>query len=91
MATPIFGGEIACAYVMFLFYTQMVFVLEQLIQITSSPPQTPHERMFQDTFKDLIRESIEALKCPYEYLEPIEAIQKLTQLYQVCFFIFNYL
>jgi len=34
----------------FFFFLQLVFILEQLHAITSVPPETPHEKWFQEKF-----------------------------------------
>lgn len=71
----------------------MVFVLDQLIEITSATPETPHEKNFQDSFKDLIASAKQALVSPPDYQEPMESITKLKQLHQVsgCSFFLNLL
>ncbi|KAK3583612.1 hypothetical protein CHS0354_039435 [Potamilus streckersoni] len=42
-----------------------VYTMEKLAEITSQPPETPHEKWFQDTYGELIKNALEKLKKPF--------------------------
>ncbi|KAI5633295.1 serine/threonine-protein kinase smg-1 domain-containing protein [Phthorimaea operculella] len=58
----------------------VVYVLEQLHQVTSAKPETPHEVAFQTKFHNLIVEVIEKLKNPTNPEKPTESWAPLKQL-----------
>ncbi|XP_058811557.1 serine/threonine-protein kinase Smg1 [Topomyia yanbarensis] len=50
----------------------LVFVLEQLYEMTSRPSQTAHEKHFQDRYLKYINAMIEKLKEPLDFKKPTE-------------------
>ncbi|XP_041987435.1 serine/threonine-protein kinase SMG1 [Aricia agestis] len=63
-----------------IIFEPIVFVLEQLNQITSAKPETPHEAAFQARFKDAIAEVIDKIKNPANPEKPQESWAPLKQL-----------
>lgn len=63
-----------------IIFEPIVFVLEQLNQITSAPPETPHETAFQAKFQDIIIDVIDNLKNPANPEKPQESWAPLKQL-----------
>lgn len=63
----------------------IIFVLEQLREVTSAEPETPHEKMFKEKFSDEIDNVITKLKQPehpekpHESLIPLKGLQKKFQ------------
>ena len=43
---------------------QTLYTMERLHDISSQPPQTPHEEWFQDTYGELIEEALGRLRDP---------------------------
>lgn len=62
---------------------QLLFVLEQLANITSTPPETPNEHNFNDTYGSLISSALHTLREPESYFDPQAALSGLRQLHQV--------
>ncbi|CAK1544820.1 unnamed protein product [Leptosia nina] len=62
-----------------IIFEPIVFVLEQLQQITSVKPETPHETMFQTKFQPSILEVIDKLKNPANPDKPQESWAPLKQ------------
>ncbi|XP_047110312.1 serine/threonine-protein kinase SMG1 [Schistocerca piceifrons] len=58
----------------------LVFVLEQLHSITSVPPETPHERWFQEKFGKHISAALTSLKEPSNPRRPNESWAPMKQL-----------
>lgn len=58
----------------------IVFILEQLHAITSQEPETPHEKVFQERYLELINEVLEKLKNPDNPHKPQESWQSLKML-----------
>nr|NVI76416.1 no-on-and-no-off transient C [Cucujiformia] len=58
----------------------VIFILEQLREITSIEAETPHEQMFQEKFSTEIDEVILKLKQPDSPDKPQEALQPLKSL-----------
>ncbi|XP_030753715.1 serine/threonine-protein kinase SMG1 [Sitophilus oryzae] len=58
----------------------IVFVLEQLHDVTSVEPETPHEKHFQEKYMDDIKEVIEKLKNPDSPERPQDSLAPLKQL-----------
>lgn len=58
----------------------IVFILENLLAITSVAPETPHERYFQDKFGDQIDEVMKKLTDPKNPGKPQDAGMSLKQL-----------
>lgn len=65
-------------------FFQLLFVLDQLADITSATPETPHERHFHETYGSLISSALCSLREPESYFEPQAALSGLRQLHQVC-------
>ncbi|XP_072947723.1 serine/threonine-protein kinase SMG1 [Epargyreus clarus] len=63
-----------------IIFDPVVFVLEQLYQITSAKPETPHETAFQHKFQHLIMDVIDKLKNPANPEKPQESWAPLKQL-----------
>ncbi|CAK1585847.1 unnamed protein product [Parnassius mnemosyne] len=63
-----------------IIFEPIVFVLEQLHQITSAKPETPHETAFQTKFQALITDVIDKLKNPTNPEKPQESWTSLKQL-----------
>lgn len=63
-----------------IIFEPIVFVLEQLNQITSAKPETPHEKAFQNKFQNLINDVIDKLKNPANPEKPQESWTPLKQL-----------
>lgn len=63
----------------------IIFVLEQLNDVTSVEPETPHEKQFQERYAAVIKEVLEKLKNPehpekpQESWQPLKALQKIFQ------------
>lgn len=62
---------------------QLLFVLDQLADITSTTPETPHEQHFQDTYGSQISAALSCLREPESYFDPQSALLGLRQLHQV--------
>jgi PI-3-kinase-related kinase SMG-1 len=58
----------------------IVFVLEQLEEVTSAEAETPHEKDFQEKYLDEIRQVITKLKNPENADKPQESLQPLKTL-----------
>ncbi|PNF25697.1 hypothetical protein B7P43_G16148, partial [Cryptotermes secundus] len=58
----------------------LVFILEQLHAITSVPPETPHEKWFQEKFGEYITDALHKLKTSWNPRRPQESWQPLKQL-----------
>lgn len=63
-----------------IIFEPLVYVLEQLHQITSAKPETPHEVAFQNRFQSLIVDVIDKLKNPSNPEKPQESWAPLKQL-----------
>lgn len=63
-----------------IIFEPIVFVLEQLQQMTSAKPETPHEVSFQTKFESLIIDVIDKLKNPANPEKPQESWAPLKQL-----------
>lgn len=63
-----------------IIFEPIVFVIEQLNQITSVKPETPHEMAFQGRFQFLISDVIDKLKNPPNPEKPQESWAPLKQL-----------
>ncbi|CAH0398945.1 unnamed protein product [Chilo suppressalis] len=63
-----------------IIFEPIVYVLEQLDNITSAKPETPHETSFQNKFKSLIKDVIDKLKNPGNPEKPQESWAPLKQL-----------
>ncbi|KAM3958581.1 LOW QUALITY PROTEIN: serine/threonine-protein kinase Smg1 [Aphomia sociella] len=63
-----------------IIFEPIVFVLENLDQITSAKPETPHETAFQNKFQSLIKDVIDKLKNPSNPEKPQESWAPLKQL-----------
>ncbi|CAB3222044.1 unnamed protein product [Arctia plantaginis] len=63
-----------------IIFEPIVFVLEQLHQVTSANPETPHEVSFQTKFQSLIVDVIDKLKNPANPDKPQESWTPLKQL-----------
>lgn len=63
-----------------IIFEPVVFVLEQINQITSAKPETPHEIAFQSKFEGLINDVIDKLKNPVNPEKPQESWAPLKQL-----------
>lgn len=58
----------------------IIFVLEQLNDVTSATPETPHEKQFQERFSGIIKEVLDKLKNPEKPEKPQESWQPLKSL-----------
>ncbi|XP_076263990.1 serine/threonine-protein kinase Smg1 isoform X2 [Rhynchophorus ferrugineus] len=58
----------------------IIFVLEQLNDVTSVEPETPHEKYFQEKYMADIKDVIEKLKNPDHPEKPQESLSPLKQL-----------
>lgn len=58
----------------------IVFILENLQDMTSAPPETPHEKHFQDKYGSFISKIIDKLKNPKNPAKPQFASAALKQL-----------
>ncbi|XP_044575793.1 serine/threonine-protein kinase SMG1 isoform X2 [Cotesia glomerata] len=58
----------------------IIFVLENLLAITSVPAETPHEKFFQDKFTPCIEEVVRRLKNPKNPAKPQLSSASLKQL-----------
>ncbi|XP_037294891.1 serine/threonine-protein kinase SMG1 [Manduca sexta] len=63
-----------------IIFEPIVFVLEQLYQIISAKPETPHEIAFQTKFQAMIEDVIDKLKNPANPDKPQESWAPLKQL-----------
>ncbi|KPJ20434.1 Serine/threonine-protein kinase SMG1 [Papilio machaon] len=63
-----------------IIFEPVVFVLEQLNQVTSAKPETPHEIAFQAKFQNLITDVIDKMKNPPNPDKPQESWAPLKQL-----------
>ncbi|CAH2269319.1 jg23996 [Pararge aegeria aegeria] len=63
-----------------IIFEPVVFVLEQLNQITSATPETPHETAFQARFQSIIVDVIDKLKNPINPEKPQESWAPFKQL-----------
>lgn len=63
-----------------IIFEPVVFVLEQLCQVTSAKPETPHEVSFQNKFQCLITDVIDKLKNPTNPDKPQESWAPFKQL-----------
>ncbi|XP_076329859.1 serine/threonine-protein kinase Smg1 isoform X2 [Tachypleus tridentatus] len=66
-----------------VFLKTVLFVLQQLQQITSQPPETPHEQWFQNTFNEVIETTLEKLQNPSNPYQPHQSLQYYKQLHQM--------
>lgn len=63
----------------------IIFVLEQLNDVTSATPETPHEKQFQERFLLIIKDVLDKLKNPekpekpQESWQPLKSLQKMFQ------------
>ncbi|KAJ8915770.1 hypothetical protein NQ315_004582 [Exocentrus adspersus] len=63
----------------------IIFILEQLVDVTSVEAETPHEKQFQEKYLEDIRDVINKLKnpsnpeIPEESLQPLKLLQKKFQ------------
>ncbi|XP_017781881.1 PREDICTED: serine/threonine-protein kinase SMG1 [Nicrophorus vespilloides] len=60
--------------------TPIVFILDQLYDITSVEPETPHEQQFQDKYLTVIRDVLKKLKNPENPDKPQETWQVIKDL-----------
>lgn len=58
----------------------IIFILENLLAMTSVPAETPHEKLFQEKFGPCIEEVINKMKNPKNPAKPQMAAQPLKQL-----------
>lgn len=58
----------------------IVFIMENVLAITSAPAETPHEKLFQDKFGPCIEEVIRRLKNPKNPARPQLVLTTLKQL-----------
>ncbi|XP_050301026.1 serine/threonine-protein kinase SMG1 [Anthonomus grandis grandis] len=58
----------------------IVYVLEQLNDVTSVEPETPHEKQFQEKYQEDIKAVIEKLKNPQSPEHPQDSLSPLKQL-----------
>lgn len=58
----------------------IVYILEQLQDVTSVEAQTPHEKQFQEKYLTIILEVIDKLKNPENPERPLESLLPLKQL-----------
>ncbi|KYB28836.1 serine/threonine-protein kinase SMG1 [Tribolium castaneum] len=58
----------------------IVFVLEQLQEVTTAEAETPHEKEFQEKYLDEIKDVINKLKNPENPEKPQESLQPLKSL-----------
>lgn len=63
-----------------IFFEPVVYVLEQLYQVISAKPETPHEVSFQNKFLPLFTDVIDKLKNPTAPDKPCESWVPLKQL-----------
>lgn len=66
-----------------IIFKPLLFVLDQLADITSTPPETPHERHFHDTYGSQISTALSNLREPESYFDPQSALSGLKQLHQM--------
>lgn len=66
-----------------IIFKPLLFVLDQLADITSATPETPHERHFHETYGSLISSALCSLREPESYFEPQAALSGLRQLHQM--------
>ncbi|UYV62499.1 SMG1 [Cordylochernes scorpioides] len=66
----------------YVFVRPLVFLLEQLHTITSQKPETPHEVWFQETFGQIIEETLEGIRSPSNPAKPQQAWHLYKQLHQ---------
>lgn len=66
-----------------IIFKPLLFVLDQLADITSTPPETPHECHFHDTYGPLISTALSNLREPESYFDPQSALSGLRQLHQM--------
>ncbi|XP_037783174.1 serine/threonine-protein kinase SMG1-like [Penaeus monodon] len=66
-----------------IIFKPLLFVLDQLADITSATPETPHERHFHETYGSLISSALCSLREPESYFEPQVALSGLRQLHQM--------
>lgn len=67
-----------------IFMKPILFILEQLADITSAPPETPYEKSFQDKFIEPINDMLEKLRNPSnpekpDFWTPIKQLQTKLQ------------
>ena len=58
----------------------IIYILEQLNDITSVEPETPHEKRFQEQYSEIITETLRKLKNPDNVDKPQESWHLLKQL-----------
>ncbi|XP_059058006.1 serine/threonine-protein kinase SMG1-like [Achroia grisella] len=63
-----------------IIFEPIVFVLENLNQIISAKPETPHETAFQNKFQSIMKDVIDKLKHPVNPEKPQESWAPLKQL-----------
>lgn len=61
----------------------IIFVLEQLNDVTTATPETPHEKQFQERFSSIIKEALDKLKNPEKPEKPQESWQPLKTLQKI--------
>uniref|UniRef100_A0A0P4WEM1 non-specific serine/threonine protein kinase n=1 Tax=Scylla olivacea TaxID=85551 RepID=A0A0P4WEM1_SCYOL len=66
-----------------IIFKPLLFVLDQLADITSAPPETPHECHFHDTYGSQISSALSNLREPESYFDPQSALSGLRQLHQM--------
>ncbi|KAG0722298.1 Serine/threonine-protein kinase SMG1 [Chionoecetes opilio] len=66
-----------------IIFKPLLFVLDQLADITSAHPETPHECHFHDTYGSLIATALSDLREPESYFDPQSALSGLRQLQQM--------
>lgn len=59
----------------------IIFVMERVHEISSRPPETNHERHFQEKFTKIIDETIINLKKPFDMDNPADAWNKFKAFY----------
>ncbi|KAK7086207.1 Serine/threonine-protein kinase smg1 [Halocaridina rubra] len=66
-----------------IIFKPLLFALDQLADITSTPPETLHERHFHDTYGAQISTALSSLREPESYFDPQAALSGLKQLHQM--------
>lgn len=60
----------------------IVFALEHVCSITSTPAETPHEKWFQDTYGEAIENALEKLRNPSNPANPGNSWMPFKQVFQ---------
>ncbi|XP_075244893.1 serine/threonine-protein kinase SMG1-like [Convolutriloba macropyga] len=60
----------------------VIFVFEQILELSSRAPETSHENWFAANFLDKIKEALKQLKKPDNIRKPHPAWEKFNQVYQ---------